>query len=99
MVSQIEILSEGHTKAGWMYDVQVLDDQGDLRRHRVTLSWADYNLWSADGSDEPAKVVEAVVLFLLSRSGAHELAEKFDASIARRKFAAADQQIPKLIRR
>lgn len=96
---QVEIMSENEVKGGWEFIAQVLTDDGDLHRHRVSLSWADYNLWSADGGDQPEKVIEAVIGFLLSQTPAESLAERFDASIVRRRFADADEQIPKLIRR
>ena len=98
-MAQIEIISEKEFAGGWAFDVQVLDDAGALSKHRVTLSWADYNLWSADGADEPARVIEAVMLFVSSQTPPHDLAEKFDASTIRRRFAEADLRIPKMIRR
>src|SRR5688500_14324258 len=98
-VAQIEILAERESRGGWEFDANVLDNSGRLQRHRVTLSWADYNLWSADGADEPTKVAEAVIAFMIARSGDEALPAKFDASLARRKFADADAQIPRLIGR
>jgi hypothetical protein len=99
LVAQVEIISEREFQGGWAFDVQVLDDAGALSKHRVTLAWADYNLWSPDGADEPARVIEAVVQFVTSRTPAHDLAEKLDASTARRRFADADARIPQMIRR
>ena len=96
---QIEIISEQEHGKGWQFVVQVLDDRGTLHKHTLTMSWADYNLWSPDGADEPAMVAEAVMMFLLKHSPAAELGEKFDASIARRKSNHADAQIPAMIRR
>ncbi len=94
---QIEIISEQEHGKAWQFLVQVLDDEGNLRKHTVTLSWADYNLWSPDGGDEPVKVAEAVMLFLISRLGAAGIDAKIEASIARRKFPDADAAIPTLI--
>src|SRR5688572_13158349 len=79
-VAQIEILSERECRNGWEFDAQVLDDSGELRRCRIALSWADYNLWSPDGADEPVKVTEAVLTFMLARAGAAGVPQKFDAS-------------------
>jgi hypothetical protein len=98
-VAQVEITSEHEQRGHWRFDLQVLDDAGILRQHLVTLAWADYNLWSKDGSDEPSQVVEAAVGFLLLRCPANQLPIKFDCSLARRRFAEADQVIPALIRR
>ena len=98
-MAQVEIISEQELPGAWRFEAQVLDDQGQLSPHRITMAWADYNLWSADGADEPGAVVEAAVLFMLSRMPARELTVKFDVSIARRKFADADDVIPQMIRR
>jgi hypothetical protein len=96
-VAQVEIISETEFQGGWRFDVQVLDDSGTLRPHRVSLAWADYNLWSGDGADAPARVIDAVLTFLLQRMTPEELPAKLDASAARRRFAAADESIPRLI--
>lgn len=90
-------MSEQERPGHWRFEVQVLDDAGALRKHTLTLAWADYNLWSTDGSDEPSRVADAVLNFLLSREGAAALPVKFDASLARRKFPDADEIIPTLI--
>lgn len=97
MVAQVEIVGEREGPAGWTFVAQVLDDDGRLRRHDVTLSWADYNLWSASGADEPAAVAAAVVEFLLSRCDPDELRGSFDASIARRLHGDADDVLPGFI--
>ncbi len=97
-MAQVEILSEREHNSGWSFEAQVLDDQGILRRHRVSMSWADYNLWSAAGADKPSQVAEAAVLFLVDRMGAAHVPERFDVSTARRRFADADTEIPKWIR-
>lgn len=98
-MAQVEIISERERGRGWEFDVQVLDDGGALRKHLLTLSWADYNLWSVDGADEPSKVAEAVMSFMAQRFGVGQVPSKLDASIARKGFADADREIPKLIRR
>jgi len=96
-VANVEILSEQQSQRGWMFDAQVLESDGTLRRHQVSLSWADYNLWSPDGSDVPSRVVEAMLDFVLDRLDGDNLPAKFDASLARRRFPDADATIPKLI--
>ena len=98
-MAQVEIMSEDDGAAGWAYAVQVLDDDGILRRHRVTLSWADYNLWSGSGADKPSDVVAAVIQFLLTRSSPDELRPVFDAAIVRHRYPDADTNIPSFIRR
>jgi hypothetical protein len=96
-MAQVEIVSEDEGAAGWTFGAQVLDEAGGLRRHDVSLSWADYNHWSGSGQDEPARVATAVIHFLLARLPAGELRPAFDASIARRLFPEADRIIPTLI--
>ena len=97
-MAQVEVISEREFKGGWSFEVQVLDDHGALSRHEVRLSWADYNLWSQDGADEPSNVIEAVMQFVTARTPPHDLPTKFNPSIARRKFPDADVTIPRLIR-
>jgi len=94
---QLEIISEREQAGGWAFDAQVLDDSGGLHRLALTLSWADYNLWSPDGSAEPQRVAAAVLWFLLSKQSPDELREKFDAALARKQFPDADDRIPQLI--
>jgi hypothetical protein len=96
-VAQVEIVRECEQASGWTFDAQVIDDAGELRRHRVNLAWVDYNHWSASGSDEPAAIAAAVLRFLLTRLDAAEIRGRFDASLVRRLFADADEQIPALI--
>lgn len=96
---QIEITGESDQNAGWRFDCQVLDDAGSLHPLTLTLSWADYNHWSPDGSDSPQQVAEAVLAFLLMKLPPSELQSSFDASRARARFADADETIPTLIAR
>lgn len=96
-MAQIEILSEEVRASGWAFRARVLDETGAMHPVRLTLAWADYNLWSPGGGDRPAAVAEAVLRFLAGRRPAHRLARSFDASIARRLFPDADREIPALI--
>lgn len=96
-MAQIEVLSEQEGGAGWIFQTQVLDDAGVLRQHRVSLSWADYDLWCRGGDAPPARLAEAVLAFLLGRMDAAELRPAFDASIARRYDGDADTAIPRLV--
>ena len=97
-MAQVEIVSEREEPSGWRFVAQVLDDRGTLSRHEVRLGWADYNLWSASGADEPAAVAIAVLAFLLSRTSPPDLRPSFDASIARRLHSDADAVLPRFIR-
>jgi len=97
MVAQVEIVSERESRGGWTFTAQVLDDGGSLRRHEVNLSWADYNLWSGSGADEPAEVAAAVLRFLLTKLEASAVPARLDAATARRRYPDADARIPRLV--
>ena len=95
-----EITAEQERPNGWSYDVQVVaGDGGEMRRVTLGLSWADYNHWSPDGGDRAVAVAEAVLAFLLEHFGPETLPERFDASLARRRFRGADEAIRSRIRR
>ena len=96
-MAQVEIVSEREGRAGWVFTAQVLDEGGTLRRHEVNLSWADYNLWSGSGADEPARVAEAVLRFLLTKLEASAVPARLDAATARRRYPDADAHIPRLV--
>ena len=91
----VEIVSEREFDGGWSFELRFGDGAGVTRTLR--LSWADYDLWSNDGSDPPHAVARAVAVFLLSRITASDLPATLDASTARRRFPGADDEIPKLI--
>lgn len=98
MVDVFEIITEHEEAGGWLYEFQsVTEESGELRKHQMHLSWVDYNHWSATGSDIPQKVAEAVLGFLLSRLTIDDLPDRFDASLARRRFKDADETIPNMI--
>jgi hypothetical protein len=93
----IEIIAEREVVGGWSFDVRVSSAAVEARLFTLRLSWADYNLWSGDGSDRPEAVARGVMAFALSRSPAAELAPTFDAARLRRVHADADDAIPRWI--
>ena len=98
VMSDVEIIAEQALPAGWAFEAQWIDaDTAALRATRITLTWADYNLWSPDGSDEPANVAAAALRFWLRHDPDQVIPAAFDAAILRRKFAGADEQITALI--
>ena len=93
----VEIVSERETPGGWSFELRLAGDDEAAGRRTLRLSWADYDLWSADGADPPHAVAEAVVRFVLSRMTPADLGATIDASIARRRLPDADEEIPRLI--
>ena len=94
----VEVLSEQEFDGGWSFELRIGNDDGAGVTRTLRLAWADYDLWSNDGSDPPHAVATAVAVFLVSRITVADLPATLDASTARRRFHDADQQIPKLIR-
>lgn len=99
MVIQIEILSEHEIPTGWVFDAHFLAESGNLQPITLTLSWADYNLWSPDGTDEPQKIAEAVLSYLAAKTPLVDIRSKLDASHLRRMFDDADETIPNYIQK
>ena len=98
-MAEIEIVSEKEEPGGWSFQVRIGEGARDDVTRTLRLSWADYNVWSDDGGDQPQAVAKAVALFLLSRMTASNVPATIDASTARRLFPSADDEIPKLIER
>ncbi|MHC4219003.1 MAG: hypothetical protein ACYSU7_11170 [Planctomycetota bacterium] len=99
-VSDVRIETETEDHDGWTFRLHIAaENSGRPTPRTLRLSWADYDLWSADGADPPHAVAAAVVAFLLARLDLSDLPPRIDASMARRQFAGADDEIPKLIRR
>jgi len=90
-VTRIRIETETEIAAGWTF-VALLGVEPDPRRCRVSLSWADYDLWSG-GDVAPEEVVRAVLEFVLERRSAAEVPERFDAALVRRWYRDADREL------
>jgi hypothetical protein len=93
MSTPLEIVGERETANGWRFAAQALGEDGALAACDLSLSFADYNLWSPDGTLPPSRVAEAVLRFMLSRMKPSELPAKFNAAQARRMFHDADKMI------
>ncbi|MEM1208460.1 MAG: hypothetical protein AAF586_00180 [Planctomycetota bacterium] len=89
---EIEIGTETESARGWAYDVTVFD-RGRAHRYDVTLSFADYDLWSR-GAAPPSTVVERAFGFLLEREPPTAILGKFDCSVIRRYFPEVDTVLP-----
>lgn len=77
----------------WTFDVSV-ERSGARHAYKVTLSWADYDLWS-HGRVAPQRVVEAAFDFLLEREPAAMILSRFDCSVIRRYFPEVDKALPR----
>jgi len=95
----ITITNEQETASGWLFAAAACNASGGEWPFRIRLSWADYNLWSPDGSDRPEAVARAALRFLLEREPAAEIAGEFDLARIRRRYADADAVIPALVSR
>ncbi len=93
-MADIELGPETESAAGWHYQATVF---ADGRRHplAVTLSFADYDLWSR-GRVSPSRVVRAALAFRLQQGPAAELGSGFDCSTLRRRYPDTDRQLPTL---
>ncbi len=100
----ITIRTECETDTGWQFAAEAHAGSASgagsgVHRFTVRLSWADYNLWSPDGTDRPEEVAKAALRFLLQREPAAEVASDFDLARIRRRYPDADHAIPALIAR
>jgi hypothetical protein len=93
-MATIEIGQETESRSHWTYEVRVFD--GRIHLFRVSLSFADYDLWS-HGRVPPSRVVEAVFEFLLQNEPADQILPKFDCSTVRRHFQSLDTELPGLL--
>lgn len=93
-----ELIDETEDPTGTTWTVQRIDPEGRLQRSEVRLSWADYDVWTPDGTLPPSRVAEAVVAFVLARPEFDPLPDRLDAARARRVVPGADRMIADLLR-
>ncbi len=94
-MAEIEIQTETEGDKHWTYTVRVTD-AGRTHDYRVTLSWADYDLWCR-GRVAPEKVVRAAFEFLLSKEPASSILTRFDCAVIRRYFPEVDRELPGMV--
>jgi hypothetical protein len=87
-----EIVSQEEQPGCWIFLVRRESPEG-IRDHRLRLAWPDYDLLSPGGDAPPERVAIAVARFLAERPEFAPLAERLDASWARRRVPDADRQI------
>jgi len=94
-MAEIEIGEETDGQNQWAYPVRIFSN-GQTHEYQVTLSWADYDLWSR-GRVAPSEVVERAFEFLLQREPPTAIMGKFDCSVIRRYFPEVDEELPRMI--
>lgn len=94
---RFDVLEEREDGRGWRFGIRATPTNGGGEAEPwlfdVRLGWADYNLWSPDGTDEPATVAAAVLRTLLETMPAAELRTRFDCSLIRRLIPDAEGQV------
>ena len=92
MAGPFEIVKEREEPAGWSFDVQEIRADGSLAGIRLTLSWADYDLFCPDGAVPPEAVARAV-LEVAQDLWPEGVPPRFDASFPRRRDREANRRI------
>ncbi|MEM1424511.1 MAG: hypothetical protein AAGH64_10980 [Planctomycetota bacterium] len=92
-MAQVLVRDESEEAGGWRFRVLVGADE---RACDVRLSWVDYELWSR-GQHPPARVVEALVRFVIERDSEDAVRTKFDAASVRRMHPSVDDELPRLL--
>ena len=99
MKDTFKITRETEGDGCWMFEVEWPErpDTEPEGPHRLRLSWEDYDMWVRGGSVEPEAVARAVLRYLESTGGLHELPGRIDSSHPRRIAPDADRRITALI--
>ncbi len=95
-MAEIEIKKETRHDRKWEYEAEITD-QGSRYVFHITLNWAEYNHWCKSGDEQPQRVVEALLRFLLEREPASAIMSRFDCAIVRRFFPEVDERLPRMI--
>lgn len=92
MPTPFEITGEREEQGGWSFQVQEIRADGSLAGVRLTLSWADYDLFCPDGAVPPEAVARAVIE-VASELWPEGIPARLDASTPRRRAPDADRRI------
>jgi hypothetical protein len=88
----IRLGAEREAEQSWIWHASIDAPEGSTL-HELRLSWADYNIYSPDGSRTPADVGRAVLQFFAHHRASFPLRERLDASMARMRIRGADAEI------
>ncbi len=86
----VVVLDENETGRGWRFRVRITLEGGVGTEHEVRLSWVDHDFWSG-GASAPARVVQALVEYVIERGQGEPVPERIDASTIRRRFPEIDE--------
>lgn len=92
VVGPFEIVKEREEASGWSFDIQQIRRDGSLAGIRLTLSWADYDLFCPDGAVPPEGVARAV-MEIADELWPEGVPPRFDASFPRKRAPDADRRI------
>lgn len=92
-MAQVSVHDEQEVPGGWQFDVRVGTDE---RSCEIRLSWVDYELWAV-GQYPPARVVEALVRFVIAQAGEDAVRARFDAASVRRTHPTVDDELPQML--
>ena len=99
MKHTFKIIREEEQEGCWVFEIEqeATSEELSRRKHRLRLSWEDYDLWVRDGTVEPAAVAMAILKYLQSGTRARELPDRIDSSYPRKLDPQADDLIAGLI--
>ena len=98
MADLFELLDETELPDACIWRVQRIDSEGEIHRHQLRLSWADYDLFAPGGAIPPIQVAEAVTRYFFRHPVFQPLPRNLDAAIPRRRIPNADAEIAALLR-
>ena len=94
--TSIRLGAEREADQAWIWHASIDSEDGSTL-HELRLSWADYNIFSPDGTRTPAEVGRAVLQFFARHKSQFPLRERLDAAMARMRFPFADRDIAELL--
>jgi hypothetical protein len=92
----IRLGAEREGEQSWIWHASIDAIEGSTL-HELRLSWADYNIFSPDGTRTPAEVGRAVLTFFARHRSDFPLRERLDAAMARMRFPTADAEIAAML--
>jgi len=92
----VRLGTEREGDGAWTWHAAIDAPEGSTL-HELRLSWADYNVFSPDGTRTPAEVGRAVLAYFAIHRADFPLRERLDAAMARMRFPNADREIAAML--